>query len=63
MVQDAASRISPTLTEPKVVKTYPSSTHAHTVEFVIKDESRLNSLFDSLEAAFRDPGNKHFWRE
>jgi hypothetical protein len=63
MVQEAASRISPTLTEPKVVKTYPSSTHAHTVEFVLRQESRLNSLFDSLEGAFRDPGNKHFWRE
>ncbi len=63
LVQDAARRISPTLTEPKVVKTYPSSTHAHTVEFVLREEGRLNSLFDSLEGAFRDPGNKHFWRE
>lgn len=63
MVQDAASRISPTLTEPKVVKSYPASTHAHTVEFVLKEEARLNSLFDSLEGAFRDPGKKHFWRE
>ena len=63
MVQDAANRISPTLTEPKVVKSYPASTHAHTVEFVIKEETRLNSLFDSLERAFRDPGKKHFWRE
>lgn len=63
MVQDAASRISPTLTEPKVVKSYPVSTHAHTVEYVIKEEARLNSLFDSLERAFRDPGKKHFWRE
>lgn len=63
MVQDAANRISPTLTEPKVVKSYPASTHAHTVEYVIKEEARLNSLFDSLERAFRDPGKKHFWRE
>lgn len=63
MVQEAASRISPTLTEPKVVKTYPVSTHAHTVEYVLKEEARLNSLFDSLENAFRDPGKKHFWRE
>lgn len=62
-VQDAAGRISPTLTEPKVVKSYPISTHAHTVEYLIKEEGRLNSLFDSLESAFRDPGKKHFWRE
>jgi hypothetical protein len=63
MMQDAASRISPTLTEPKVVKTYPVSTHAHTVEYVLKEEARLNSLFNSLENAFRDPAKKHFWRE
>lgn len=63
MVQDAATRISPTLTELKVTKTYPVSTHAHTVEFVIKEEVRLNSLFDSLEAAFRDPGKRHVWHE
>jgi hypothetical protein len=63
MVQDAAARISPTLTEPKVVKTYPVSTHAHTVEYVLKEEARLNSLFNSLEHAFRDPARKHFWRE
>lgn len=63
MMQDAAARISPTLTEPKVVKTYPVSTHAHTVEYVLKEETRLNSLFNSLEHAFRDPGKKHFWRE
>lgn len=63
LMQDAATRVSPTLTEPKVVKSYPASTHAHTVEFVIKEEARLNSLFQSLEGAFRDPGKKHFWRE
>lgn len=62
-VTDAAGRVSPTLTDPKVVKSYPISTHAHTVEYVIKEEARINSLFDSLEHAFRDPGKKHFWRE
>ncbi len=63
MVQSAAEKISPSLTQPRVVKSYPASTHAHTVEYVIAEEARLNSLFDSLEAAFRDPGRKHFWRE
>lgn len=63
LVQDAAARISPTLVEPKVVKNYPTTTHTHTIEYVIKDEARLNSLFASLEGAFRDPGKKHFWRE
>jgi hypothetical protein len=63
LVQDAAARVSPTLTEPKVVKNYPTTTHTHTIEYVLKEEARLNSLFESLEAAFRDPGKKHFWRE
>lgn len=63
LVQDAAARISPTLVEPKVVKNYPTTTHNHTIEYVIKEESRLNSLFNSLEGAFREPGKKHFWRE
>lgn len=63
MAEQAAARISPTLVEPKVVKNYPVSTHAHTIEFVIKDEARLNSLFESLEGAFRDPRRKIFWRE
>lgn len=62
MVQDAASRVSPTLTTPKVVKNYPTSTHAHTIEFVIADEERLNSLHASLERAFRT-GRGRIWRE
>lgn len=63
LVQDAATRVSPTLTDPKVVKNYPVSTHSHTIEFVLKEEARLNSLFNSLEGAFRDPGKRYFWRE
>ncbi len=49
------------VTEPKVVKTYPASTHAHTVEFVLKEEARLNSLFQSLERGFRT-GQGRIWR-
>ncbi|MBL9130672.1 MAG: hypothetical protein JNG86_05705 [Verrucomicrobiaceae bacterium] len=62
MVEKAAGRVSPTLTEPKVVKSYPASTHAHTVEFVLKEEARLNSLFQSLERGFRS-GQGRIWRE
>lgn len=63
LVNEATGRVSPTLSDPRVVKTYPASTHAHTIEYVIKEEARLNSLFDSLESAFRDPNGRHFWRE
>lgn len=62
MVEQAAGRVSPTLTEPKVVKNYPASTHAHTVEYVLKDEKRLNSMFQSLQRAFRT-GQGRVWRE
>ena len=62
LVDQAAGRISPTLTEPKVFKNYPASTHAHTVEYVIKDEARLNSMFQSLERGFRT-GAGRIWRE
>ncbi|MBE7495018.1 MAG: hypothetical protein HS117_08735 [Verrucomicrobiaceae bacterium] len=62
MVEQAAGRVSPSLTEPKVVKSYPASTHAHTVEFVLKEEARLNSLFQSLERGFRS-GQGRIWRE
>lgn len=62
MVEQAAGRVSPTLTEPKVVKNYPASTHAHTVEYVLKDETRLNSLFQSLQRGFRT-GQGRIWRE
>lgn len=62
MVQDAAGRVSPTLVEPKVVKNYPASTHAATVEFVLASEDRLNSLHASLERSFRT-GQGRVWRE
>lgn len=63
VVENAAGNVSPTLTQPKAVKSYPLTTHAHTVEFLIKDEERLNSLFNSLENAFRNANQKYYWRE
>jgi hypothetical protein len=62
LAEQAANRVSPTLTEPKVVKDYPLSTHAHTVEFVLKDEERLNSMYTSLNRSLRT-GKGRIWRE
>ncbi|MDZ4286848.1 MAG: hypothetical protein U0984_02760 [Prosthecobacter sp.] len=62
VVEQTAGRISPTLTEPKAVKNYPMSTHAHTIEFWVKDEERLNSLYGSLNRAFRT-GQGRIWKE
>jgi hypothetical protein len=60
--EQMANRVSPTLTEPKAVKDYPTTTHAHTVEYLIKDEARLNSLFTSIDRSFRS-GRGRIWRE
>ncbi len=62
LAEQAAGRVSSTLTEPKVVKNYPASTHAHTIEFVLKEEAKLNSLFGSLERSLRT-GQGRIWKE
>ena len=62
LYEQAAGRVSPDLAAPKVVKNYPVSTHAHTVEFVLKEEARLKSLFGSLERSFRT-GQGRVWKE
>ena len=36
----------------KVVKSYPTTTHAHTVEYRLVDRESLNRLFDSIEEAW-----------
>lgn len=62
LVEQSAGRVAPTILDPKVVKNYPTSTHAHTVEFVIKDEARLNAMYQSLQRAFRT-GQGRIWKE
>ncbi len=62
LFEQAAGRVSPELTTPKVVKNYPASTHAHTIEFSLKEEATLNSLFGSLERSLRT-GQGRVWSE
>lgn len=62
LVEQAVGRVAPTLLDPKVVKNYPASTHAHTVEFVVKEEARLNSMYQSLQRGFRT-GQGRIWKE
>ncbi len=62
LFEQAAGRVSPDLANPKVVKNYPASTHAHTIEFVLKEEARLNSLFGSLQRAL-ETGQGRTWKE
>lgn len=54
LTTEAAGRVSPG--EPpweKVVKSYPTTTHAHTVEYRLDSLTQLQSLFNSAEQAFR----------
>lgn len=60
--QQAAARLSPSAARLNVVKNYPTSTHAHTVEFSVQDEATLNSLYGSLMAAINS-GRGRTWKE
>ncbi len=61
-VKDAAGRASPTLGRLNVVKDYPNTTHAHTVEYALQDEATLNSLYASLMQAI-NTGRGRTWKE
>lgn len=54
--QDVAGRVEATGTEPvwkKVVKNYPTTTHAHTVEYRVDSADKLETIRKSLEKAWR----------
>jgi hypothetical protein len=51
LVTDAASRTGVDVWQ-KVIKSYPTSTHAHTVEYRLTSKESLQALFSSAEQAF-----------
>jgi hypothetical protein len=55
LAQEAAGRVSPDSQPPweKVVKNYPTTTHAHTIEYRLDTLDQLNTLFKSADQAFR----------
>ena len=55
LANQAAARLNPGDTPPweKVVKSYPTTTHAHTVEYRMDSKDDLQTLFNSAEQAFR----------
>jgi len=55
LAEEAAGRVSPGQQPPweKVIKSYPTTTHAHTVEYRLDSLDQLNSLFQSADQAFR----------
>lgn len=60
--QQVASRVSPSAAQLQVVKNYPASTHAHTVEFVVQSAAALDSLYSSLMGAI-NTGRGKTWKE
>lgn len=54
LATEAAGRTGQDETWKKVVKTYPGSTHAHTVEFRIGSKDDLKKIFDSADQAMRE---------
>ena len=59
LATEAAGKLSPGEEPPweKVVKNYPTTTHAHTVEFRLDTRDDLQTLFNSAEQAFRSNVN------
>jgi hypothetical protein len=55
LANEASARLNPGDTPPweKVVKSYPTTTHAHTVEYRMDSKDDLQTLFNSAEQAFR----------
>ena len=62
VAKTVASKVSPSAAQLQVVKNYPASTHAHTVEFVLQDEATLDSLYSSLMQAV-STGQGRTWNE
>jgi hypothetical protein len=55
LANEASGRLNPGDEPPweKVVKSYPTTTHAHTVEYRLDTLDDLQNLFNSAEQAFR----------
>ena len=61
IVNEAGSRVTGG-DEPwkKVVKDYPTSTHAHTIEYRLDSKEQVAAIFTSAEAAFRLQKNTNY---
>lgn len=62
VVSGVAERVAPGSSDMRVVKNYPASTHAHTVEFILETEEELDSLYSSLSAAVKS-GRGRKWEQ
>jgi hypothetical protein len=53
VLEQAAERAGQEEVWKKVVKDYPTSTHAHTIEYRVETKEQLDKIFKSAELAFR----------
>ena len=54
LATEAAGRTGQEEVWKKVVKSYPTTTHAHTVEFRVASKDDLKKIFESAETAMRE---------
>ena len=54
LAEEAASRTGQEDAWQKVVKNYPGSTHAHTIEFRVASKGQLTTIFESVDRALRE---------
>lgn len=54
LAEQAAGRTGQEELWKKVVKSYPTSTHAHTIEFRLNSKADLKKIFDSANTALRE---------
>lgn len=54
MAEEAADRTGQSEVWKRVVKNYPTTTHAHTIEYRVDSREKLEKLFRSADNAFRN---------
>jgi hypothetical protein len=59
LANEASNRVNPGDSPPweKVMKSYPTTTHAHTVEYRLDSQDDVQNLFNSADQAFRTGQN------
>ncbi len=52
LAREAGQRVGADQVWQRVVKSYPTTTHAHTIEYRVADEEQLKKIFRSAQTAF-----------
>ena len=52
LAKEAGQRVGADEIWQRVVKTYPTTTHAHSIEYRVENEDQLKQIFTSAQGAF-----------